>query len=195
MPQPAAERERRCGRFVVAAMHSPFTLPALGASLLVAVALGVHLGESSVGLINPIYFQGPALHPRDRGAAIEEGSLHRSQTAYADLYGWQQGHAARAADCGNCEALRARDAYAYSAQVPYFGGREALRTAVVQARDDLGERFAEVPDDLSPRVSDIERYAYYPVSEGEPEVEVALAAEEAEFAEATPFEETKPDQE
>ena len=197
MSSGAAKRERGFRRFVVALMHSPFTLPMLGASVLVAVVLGVHLGESSVGLINPIYFQGAPLHPRDRGAAIEEGSLHRSQTAYADLYGWEQGHAARAADCGNCEALRARDAYAYSAQVPYFGGRQALRTAVVEARDDLGERFAEVPEDLSPRVSDIERYAHYPVSEDadEPEVEMALAAEQAEFAEATPFEGKKPDQE
>ena len=98
---PAAKRERRLRRFVVAAMLNPFTLPALGASVLVAIALGVHLGESSVGLINPIYFQGPPLHPRDRGAAIEEGSLHRSQTAYADLYGWEQGHAARAAGPGS----------------------------------------------------------------------------------------------
>ena|SRR5688572_15957562 len=195
MPVPvAAKRERRFRRFVIEAMHSPFTLPALGASVLVAVALGVHLGESSIGLINPIHFQGPPLHPRDRGAAIEEGSLHRSQTAYADLYGWEQGHAARAADCGDCDALRARDAYAYSAQVPYFGGREGLRAAVVQARDDLGERFAEVPEDLSPRVSQIERYAYYPVTEEEG-IEMALAAEDAEFADETDSDGKKSDQE
>jgi hypothetical protein len=50
------------------AMTSPFALPVLGGSLLAAVALGIHLGESSIGQINPLYFQGPAVHPRDRGA-------------------------------------------------------------------------------------------------------------------------------
>ena len=146
-------------------MASPLALPILGGSLLVAVALGVHLGESSVGLINPIYFQEAPLHPRERGAAIDERSLNRAQPAYADLYGWEQGHAAIAADCGDCDALRARDAYAYSARVPYFGNRAEVRAAVAEARDELGERFAEVPEEVVPRVSPIERYAYYPVSD------------------------------
>ncbi len=169
--------ERRLGRFVVSAMPSPFTLPILSGSLLAAVALGVHLGESSVGLINPIYFQEPPLHPRDRGAAIDERSLNRAQPVAAELYGWEQGHAARAADCGNCDALRARDAYAYSARVPYFGSGGAVRVAVAEARDELGDRFAEVPEELSPRHADVERYAYYPVNE-----EAATRAEAKEPA-------------
>jgi hypothetical protein len=54
-----ARGERGFRRFVLSAMQSPFTLPILGASLLAAVAFGVHLGESSIGLIKPIYFQEP----------------------------------------------------------------------------------------------------------------------------------------
>ena len=157
------ERARR--RFVETAMHNVFSLPVLGASLLGAVAVGVHLGESSIGLINPIYFQAAPLHPRDRGAAIDESRLQRRGPAYAELYGWEQGSAARAADCGNCEALRARDAYAYSARVPYFGGGVRVHTAVARSRDELGEQFAAVPQDVAPRLAQVERYADFPVAQ------------------------------
>jgi hypothetical protein len=171
--------ERGLRRFVETAMHSPFSLPVLGVSLLAAVAFGVHLGESSVGLINPIYFQAPPLHPRDRGAAIDERRLEQDGPVYAQLYGWEQGYAARAADCGNCEALQARDAY--SARVPYFGSGGELRAAVTQARSNLGESFAEAPEIVVHRPAEVERYAHYRISEDQAEAEASpepeLAAE------------------
>ena len=169
----APERDSR--RFVETAMMSPFSLPVMGVSLLAAVAFGVHLGESSVGLINPIYFQAPPLHPRDRGAAIDESRLEQNGPVYAQLYGWEQGYAARAADCGNCPALQARNAY--SARVPYFGTGRELRVAVTQARSDLGESFAEAPELVVPRPAEVERYAHYRISEDEVE-----AVPEPEFA-------------
>ena len=89
--------------------------------------------------------------------------------AYAQLYGWEQGYAARAADCGDCPALGARDAHAYSARVPYFGSGGELGEAVAEARADLGERFAEVAEPVSPRHGPVERYAHYPVSADEPD--------------------------
>jgi hypothetical protein len=150
-------------------MTNPFSLPILGASLLGAVVVGLQLGESSIGLINPIYFQAPPLHPRERGAAIDEASLQRRGPAYGQLYGWEQGYAARAADCGNCEALQARDAYAYapaySARVPYFGNHATVRPAVAAAPDVLEERLSEVREEPAPRLAQVERYAYYPVEE------------------------------
>lgn len=157
-------------------MQSPFSLPIMGLSLLAAVAVGIHLGESSIGLINPIYFQEPPLHPRERGVAIDESRLARPDTTYAQLYGWEQGYAARAADCVNCEALQARDAHAYSARVPYFGNDAELRTAVADARSDPGDQFAEVPEAASTRLAQVERYAHYPVSSDEP-----AGREEAEY--------------
>jgi hypothetical protein len=171
--------ERGSRRFVVTAMYSPFSLPVIGVSLLAAVAFGVHLGESSVGLINPIYFQAPPLHPRDRGAAIDESRLVQRGPVYAQLYGWEQGYAARAADCGNCPALEARDAY--SARVPYFGSDGELRATVTQARSDLGESFAEASEVVVHRPAEVERYAHYRISEDEAEAEASpepeLAAE------------------
>ena len=84
-------------RFRFQSMASPLTLTILGGSLFAATAIGVHLGESSVGLINPIHFQGPALHPRERGVAIDESNLRQPvRTSYRDLYGWDEGRAAQA---------------------------------------------------------------------------------------------------
>jgi hypothetical protein len=167
-------------------MLNPFSLPVMGASLLGAVVVGLHLGQSSIGLINPIYFQAPPLHPRERGAAIDESALGSREPAYAELYGWEQGYAARAADCGDCEALRARDAHAYSARVPYFGSRTGLHRAVAAAPDEIVVHYAEAAEDASPRFADVERYAHYPVSretvapEPEPAAEPAVPAAEDE---------------
>lgn len=142
-------------------MTSPFAFPVLGLSLLAAVLGGVHLGESAIGLINPIHFQGPIVHPRDRGVAIEEPVVTARAPAFHQLYGWEEGHAARAADCGDCEALAARDRHAYSAEVPWFGP-EPDRPA--EAAADV--RFAEEVPAPDAR-SRIHLYAHFPV-ESEP---------------------------
>lgn len=180
----AATAERLRNRGVSAAMINPFTFPALGGALLAAAAIGVHLGESSIDLINPIYFQGPAVHPRDRGVALDERSLPSRPPAYGELYGWAEGGAARAADCGDCDALRARDAYAYReayaylAQVPYFGGRQeaaaveaaepvAVHSGVPEAA--MAEPFVEAPEPVL-------RYAHYPVAAEEAAKEAVAAA-------------------
>lgn len=180
-------------------MASPITLPALGGAIIAAAMLGIHLGESSIGLINPIYFQGPALHPRERGVAIDEGAVRPRQPVYAQLYGWDEGRAARAADCGDCAALGARDAYAatgaYSAEVPYFGSREELRAEDLRERSDAPRAYQRaayeeqvepeyVAEEVVAPKSPVLRYAYYPVEErAEPAVEVEEPAADKYYAE------------
>lgn len=170
MSDPAEpERERRS--FVFRLMINPLTVPALGGALLAAVAVGIHLGESSIGLINPIYFQGPAIHPKDRGAAIDEAALQAPRPArYDQLYGWEEGQVARAADCGDCEALRARDTYArdYSARVPYFGGETEPRRYASAEPEAEPAVYYEAAAPYAEEVIEPEppalRYAHYPVS-------------------------------
>lgn len=131
---------------------------ALGGAVIGAVALGIHLGESAIGLIDPVHFQGPAVHPRDRGAAVDPNRIRPSEPRYAELYGWDEGRAARLADCGGCEAIAARDAYAYSAEVPYFGGpSEPPRP---RAEPPAPPEPAVPPPEREARIA---RYAYYPV--------------------------------
>ena len=149
-------------------MPHSFTLPALGAALLVAAGTGVHLGQSAIDLIDPVHFQGPAVHPRDRGAAIDEAQRAPRAPAFASHYGWEEGNEARAADCGGCDALAARDAYAHSAYVQVQPAVEEHWQAPVRVhRDSHGfivEEAAVVDDELAGR-KDLERYAYYPIEE------------------------------
>jgi len=93
-------------------MDRKLVYPAYGALLLAAAAFGVHVGHSAIGQINPLYFQGAAVSPRDRGVVVDETALVEQGPRFAQLYGWEQGNAARTADCIDCAALNARDAYA-----------------------------------------------------------------------------------
>ena len=92
-------------------MSPNFSLQAFGALVLAAAAFGVHLGETTIDQINPIHFQGPAVHPRDRGAVAMDVA-EPEQPQFSQLYGWEEGGEARSLDCGGCEATGTRDHYA-----------------------------------------------------------------------------------
>src|SRR4051812_18706224 len=60
-----------------------------------AVGFGVQMGESAIGEINPIHFQGAATRPQ----GIDPSALPPPpQSTFAQAYGWEQGNAARQAD-------------------------------------------------------------------------------------------------
>jgi hypothetical protein len=60
-----------------------------------AVGIGVQMGESAIGSINPVHFQGAA----PPVAAIDPNAPPPpAPPSYADGYGWQQGYAARQAE-------------------------------------------------------------------------------------------------
>lgn len=177
--------ERSLRRVVFGTMTSPIGLSILGGSLLAAVAAGIHLGESAVAMINPIYFQGPALHPRDRGAAIDERTLQGARPAPARPYGWGEGHAARAiaADCDDCDPLALRDAQDYSAVVPYFGGDEPPAEAAEVPSRVPEVRIVRGSDEFVepavPPKRNIERYAHFPLGYEESAFSAPLAEERA----------------
>ena len=163
-----AMSERGLRRFVVTAMTSRFALPVMGGSLLAAVALRHPARRKRDRPDQPDLLPGPRRPSARPRRAIDESNLPAPvRPAYRDLYGWDEGAAARAAECDNCSRSRVRDAHAYSAEVPYFGSREDLRTAVREARDELGESFAEAPDQVGARNAPMLRYAYYPITEEE----------------------------
>src|SRR4051812_22941360 len=62
-----------------------------------AVGLGVQMGESAVGDINPIHFQGAALRPQ----GIDPDAQPPLTSPYAEAYGWEQGNQARLAEAGS----------------------------------------------------------------------------------------------
>src|SRR5437763_15974560 len=59
-----------------------------------AVGIGVQMGESAIGAINPIHFQGAAPPVQ----AIDPNAAPPTESAFLQPYGWDQGNAARQAD-------------------------------------------------------------------------------------------------
>lgn len=134
--------------------------PMLGAVLIGSAAIGAHMGESAIADINPLYFQGAAVHPRERGAAVDAAMMPAQDARFADHYGWAQGQAARLADCGDCAAWSARDRFAAA---PVHHAAAETRSEPLPARMDA--EAGPGPDFVAEAAPDVERFAYYPIEE------------------------------
>ena len=150
-------------------MDQNLTLTAFGAVLLAAAAFGVHIGQSAIDQINPLYFQGPAVHPRDRGAAVVEASFEAEGPRFGDHYGWEEGQAARTADCLDCEALSARDAFDARFAVIETGWSAEPEPAALTTERAPG--IAPVPeeekDEFVLQRAEIDRYADFEIESGD----------------------------
>ncbi|MGE0178327.1 MAG: hypothetical protein AB7O91_00730 [Sphingomonas sp.] len=137
-----------------------------------AMMLGVTLGNSAISQINPIHFQGAALHPRDRGAAIDPNRPTVIPNNYEQLYGWSQGSQARAAACPDCtfERPAAPATEVQVASATYFGSREEESRREAQERREIDDSYIRRLEDAERRRAMAERlarYAHYRVSEDE----------------------------
>ncbi|HYJ30554.1 MAG TPA: hypothetical protein VEW25_09465 [Allosphingosinicella sp.] len=165
-------------------MSSRLTYSTLGGAVFVAAAVGVLLGESAIDQINPLYFQGAAAHPRDRGAVVDETEIDQLGPRFADHYGWEDGQAARVADCQGCPAVAARDAYLHGAQFAVAEtGWGAEAQPVADYYSEQPPTAATEPEHKASAAepSELDRYASFQVEEKpaatEP-VEVAAAADD-----------------
>jgi hypothetical protein len=154
-------------------MLNAYHLPPLGLAAFLAVALGIQLGESTVDSIKPTFFQGPAVHPRERGAALDPRELEarrlaRQAAAYREHYSWNDGEMALRLACANCGPAVSR-AYLYNPAVPYFGSREEIAAEDARMRQEIDARYEarlEAEEERRARFALVERYAH-------PEEEVA----------------------
>jgi hypothetical protein len=117
-----------------------------------AVGIGVQMGESAVGSIDPIHFQGAAPPVRAIDPAAQAPP---AAPAYAQAYGWEQGNAARQADSG------------FNQDFDYVP-----QPAIVQRTADPVWQEPAAPVNLTPwppgRVSshpEVERFTDYPIEE------------------------------
>jgi hypothetical protein len=154
-------------------MFSPTALLALGGGSIVAVMVGISLGNGAISSINPAYFQGAAVHPRDRGAALDPNAPSVIPNRYEQLYGFAQGQQARAIDCAGCTfgppAVPA-EAGVYAASAPYFGSREERARTEAREQREIDAEFQRRLDDAAARraaIDEVRRYANYRVSEDE----------------------------
>ena len=126
-----------------------------------AVGLGVQMGESVIGSINPIHFQGEAIHPRDRGAAIDPNAIQPpAQSAFAQAYGWAQGDSARRLDSGSSD-------FDYVPQPAVQRIAEPAWRAPPANVDMHPWRPGQVSDrpDRAPAHADVVRYTDYPIED------------------------------
>lgn len=118
----------------------------IGIAVVVGASLGVHLGNSTISAIKPNLFLGAAVHPRDRGAAIdpreiEARRLARRQASYDRLYGWDEGNRALRLACSHCGGDPPRMAALYDARIPYFGSREEAAYNARAERHEIDRRY------------------------------------------------------
>lgn len=166
-----AGRLKRIGwRFVCGVMDKPYRLPIIAVCAFGAIMLGLSLGNGAVSQINPVYFQGAAVHPRDRGAAIDPNSIPPAAPAYGEMYGWDEGRAARLEACEGCVVPRPEYA-SYSTPAPYFGSREERASADARALRAIDEDYArreqrlEAAREREEAAERLDRYMHYPVVE------------------------------
>ena len=159
-------------------MDRVISTSALAAVIIAGAAFGIHLGDSAISQINPLYFQGPAVHPRDRGAEVDANPIDSSAPRYAELYGWAEGQEARAADCADCPALVARDAYRGGSQFAVIetGWQTKAQPTAYSVETEPQAAPAEEPEaeaEGEPFV--VERYAAFAIEEKPPAAEPAEA--------------------
>ena len=160
-------------RTVSRLMFNPTALLALGAGSIVAVMMGISLGNSSISQINPIHFQGAALHPRDRGAALDPNAPTVIPNRYEQLYGFAEGQQVRAIDCAGCTfgpPAMPTEPGVYAAAAPYFGSREERARDEAREQREIDADYQRRLDEAAERrvaMDEVQRYAHYRVSEDE----------------------------
>ena len=140
-------------------------VPAVAAlAMLGAVLVGIRLGNSAIGDINPVHYRGAPVHPRDRGAAVSEQGPRAQEPSYASLYGWDEG---RAAICANCAPNQAVELHGFDEALVETQLREPVRSepnpvrvAIHRGKDgtdryryQLDDVYLDEPPEESPRAA------------------------------------------
>jgi hypothetical protein len=118
-----------------------------------AVGLGVQMGESAIGAIDPIHFQGAAPPPQ----GIDPALPPPPQSAYAQAYGWEQGNAALQADGASARGYEDFD------YVPQAIVRPAA--APLWQEPAAPPNLAPWPPGQVSSHPEVERYTDYPIEE------------------------------
>lgn len=144
-------------RFRAMMLERSDKLLALSVGVFVAALAGVTLGQSAVGAIHPLYFEGPAPPPRAVDARIRQPAA----PAYYQAYDWQRGMEARAAACGDaCDGSMPYDYVHAPEPLPRFASAE-------WREDSAGPELEPWPAGQvsSERRAALMRYADYPIEE------------------------------
>ena len=149
-------------RFPVMLRRHANMILGLSIALLTASLFGLQLGRSAIAEINPIHFRGEAARPR--GVDPNAGAV--TPDPYSSAYGFGDGFAARAADCGgDCDAREARDAGAFAFDPPVRP--RAASGPYWRDSTPVADPRPWAPGAVGPDALSVERYLHYPVEGGE----------------------------
>jgi hypothetical protein len=142
-------------------------LPVMTVLTIIAGAVGLQLGESAIGQIDPTYFQGALEPPRD----VTKDPRPSRAPGFAQASGWAQGYQALAADCGGCSPVSGQSGPAPAAPLYTYSDatiepRWQQAAAAVTADEPRLERSVES--------AQLQRYLHYPVSADQAEIRTAL---------------------
>lgn len=154
-------------------MRNSVVLPVMGVLTVIAGAVGLQLGESAIAQIDPVHFQGDAPVVRD----VTQDARAQAAPAFTSAYGWADANQALARDCGDCPALRARDAYAATAVstdpviADLYDRPPTYRPPTYRGADDAA------PDEPVAERRDVNRYLYFPVNQDQAEAAESLRSD------------------
>jgi hypothetical protein len=151
-------------------------LPVMTVLTIVAGAVGLQLGESAIGQIDPLYFQS-----REPLRDVTKDPRPPSSSAFAQASGWAEGYAARAADCGGCTPVMPATAAAPAA--PLYAYSDPTIEPRWQHADD-GASGDDLRIERSMESARVQRYLHYPVSADQPQVRAVFEEEAAEPTQA-----------
>ena len=157
-------------------------LPVMGVLTVVAGAIGLQIGEGAIAQIDPIYFSGAPVPAQD----VTKNPRPQPQPGFAQASGWAEGYAARAADCGDCPALLARQSHAPLPAQPVY--TEATLQPRWQPESVALEPSREARPVQTAEQQRMSRYLHYPINQEQ----AAVAASVAARSEAPPGASTRP---
>jgi hypothetical protein len=151
-------------------------LPVMTVMIVIAGAVGLQIGESAIGQIDPLYFQGSAPTPVD----VTRNGRAAPAPGYAQASGFAEGFAARAEDCAGCDVRPGA-----AAQPSYRG--EVLPDVSPTLAPPRAETIAAIVDEEAPvqrsaESERVRRYIDYPVTDDQARIRAALDAAAAESA-------------
>ena len=144
-------------------------LPVMTVLTVVAGAVGLQLGESAIGQIDPTYFQGTLEPARD----VTKDPRPPRKPGFAEASGWAQGYQAMATDCGGCAPV-AGASYAAPA-APLFTYSDPTIAPQWQLADAVAAD--ELRIERSVEAGQVQRYLHYPVSADQAEIRAGREAE------------------
>ena len=142
-------------------------LPVMTVLTVVAGAVGLQLGESAIGQIDPTYFQGALERPRD----VTKDPRPPRKPGFAEASGWAQGYQAMAADCGGCAPVAGASYVAPAAPLYTYSDATIEPQWQLAADSVTGD---ELRIERSVEAGQVKRYLHYPVSADQAEIRAGL---------------------